>query len=215
MTVVDDVATRVALLLRSRDRVLVAIDGPDAAGKTTFADALAASIDAPVARASIDGFHNPREVRLQRGSLSPEGYYLDSFDYDSLAERLLDPFADGCPTVSAQTYDWRVEDAADPGVIAVPATAVLVLDGVFLLRSGLRDRWTTSVYLHVAPEETLRRASVRDLADFGSLDEVVRRYTQRYLPGQALYRDDADPVAVADVGIDNTDPLAPIVVPRA
>ena len=52
MTVVDDVARRVALLLRSRDRVLVAIDGPDAAGKTTFADALAASIDAPVVRAS-------------------------------------------------------------------------------------------------------------------------------------------------------------------
>jgi uridine kinase len=43
--------------------------------------------------------------------------------------------------------------------------------------------WTLSVYLRVSPEETLRRAKVRDLDLFGSHDEIERRYRRRYLPG--------------------------------
>jgi uridine kinase len=61
----------------------VAIDGVDAAGKTTLADALApvlASLGRPVVRASIDSFHRPRAERYERGRDSPEGYYRDSFD---------------------------------------------------------------------------------------------------------------------------------------
>jgi uridine kinase len=41
---------------------------------------------------------------------------------------------------------------------------------------------------------------------------VERRYAARYLPGQALYRAEARPLAVADVIVDNTDPAAPEVV---
>ncbi|CAG0987847.1 partial uridine kinase, partial [Anaerolineae bacterium] len=71
----------------------IAIDGIDASGKTILADELAAFLQQaghPAIRASIDGFHNPREVRHQRGSLSPEGYFYDSFDYPALKKLLLD-----------------------------------------------------------------------------------------------------------------------------
>jgi len=72
----------------------VAIDGIDAAGKTTLAGELAPLIEAqgrPVIRASIDGFHHPRSIRYRRGPDSPEGYYQDSFDYTALRAVLLDP----------------------------------------------------------------------------------------------------------------------------
>ena len=49
----------------------VAIDGIDAAGKTTLADKLAPLIEAqgrPVIRASIDGFHRLRSLRYRLGS---------------------------------------------------------------------------------------------------------------------------------------------------
>jgi hypothetical protein len=54
----------------------MAIDGIDAAGKTTLADELAellAPLDRPVIRASVDSFHRPRDERYRRfGALSPE-----------------------------------------------------------------------------------------------------------------------------------------------
>jgi uridine kinase len=65
-------------------RVLrVAVDGPDTAGKTTLAGELAEGIAGrrEVIRAGIDAFHRPRADRYQRGSLSPEGTYHDSFDF--------------------------------------------------------------------------------------------------------------------------------------
>jgi uridine kinase len=76
------------LVLASPDwTVCVAIDGVDGAGKTTFADELGdavAAIGRRVIRASVDGFHNPKMVRYQRGRHSPEGFSEDSYNYSAL-----------------------------------------------------------------------------------------------------------------------------------
>ncbi|MCW3813906.1 hypothetical protein ONA91_05480 [Micromonospora sp. DR5-3] len=93
-----------------------------------------------------------------------------------------------------------------------PAGAVLLFDGVFLLRPELREHWDVTVYLHVDPEETLRRALTRDVALFGSADVVRQRYRERYLPGQELYRAEARPAQRADVVLDMADPHHPAVV---
>jgi uridine kinase len=196
-------------------RVLVAIDGPDCAGKSTLADALADAL-APrlpgdALRASIDDFHHPREYRQRRGPLSPDGYYRDSFDYPLLARLLLEPFRSGAREVVPRAFDPVSETRLPPEPVAVQDEAVLVFDGVFLLRPELRDHWDLSIYLDVAPEVTLARARERDRALFGSLAEVEIRYLERYIPGQALYRVDADPRAVADVLVDNSAPAAPVI----
>jgi len=65
------------------DVLRVGIDGVDGAGKTTFADELAAALapfGRPVIRAGVDGFHHPRAVRYRRGRESPEGFFRDSYD---------------------------------------------------------------------------------------------------------------------------------------
>jgi uridine kinase len=89
---------------------------------------------------------------------------------------------------------------------------VLIVDGVFLLRPELRAWWTLAVYLRASPGESLRRALVRDASRFGTRHEVERRYRDRYLPGQALYRAEADPEAAADVVVDHEHPAAPVIV---
>ena len=79
-------------------RVIVAVDGIDGAGKTTFAEGLAsvfAEDGSAVFRASIDGFHRPRVERYARGRTSPEGFYRDSYDYATFRRVLIDPFRDG------------------------------------------------------------------------------------------------------------------------
>jgi uridine kinase len=70
----------------------VAIDGVDAAGKTTLANELAARLPG-AARLGADDFLRPPEERYRRGRESPEGYYEDSFDHGRLREAVLS--ADG------------------------------------------------------------------------------------------------------------------------
>jgi uridine kinase len=193
------------------ERVLVAFDGPDAAGKTTMADAVAEHTSRPVLRASVDAWHNPSEVRPARGSTSPEGYFLDSFDLEDLVRELLGPFRSGAPRVRVARFDHRTDSAVEV-TEEVPTTAVLLFDGVFLLRNELVAEWDLRIYVHVPEEVTLSRAELRDRSLFGDHDAVRRRYEQRYLPGQALYRRTASPVQAADVVLDNSDWHDPVVV---
>lgn len=193
------------------DRVLVAFDGPDAAGKTTLAREVADLLARPAVCASVDGWHHPRQVRLRRGSESPEGYYMDSFDLDALVGDLLTPFHRGASYVPTSQFDHR----ADMLVRAdqhVAKRAALLFDGVFLLRQELVSRWDLRVYVHVPEEITLSRALVRDLDLFGSEAAVRHRYERRYLPGQAFYRDRASPREAADVVLDNSDWRDPLIL---
>jgi len=192
-------------------RALVAIDGPDAAGKTTLARTLVRHLLRPAVHASIDSWHHPREVRLRRGDESPEGYYLDSFDYDALVRECLNPFASGAQRVRTARFDYRVDREAE-ALQLVASDAVLILDGVFLLRPELRARWHLSVYLHVPESVTLARGVQRDIQLLGTDENVRRRYERRYLPGQAFYRRAAAPLDHADIVLDNSHPANPVVL---
>lgn len=196
--------------------VRVAIDGIDAAGKTTLADELAGFIGAlgrPVIRASIDGFHNFAAIRRRRGSLSPEGYFYDSFNYEALLEVLLRPLGPGGSLVFRRAiFDFRSDKAiAAPLERAEPAS-ILLFDGVFLLRPELREQFDFSVFLRADFRTTVARAEQRDLQLFGSVEEVRRRYQERYVPGQRLYLASVDPERRASLVLDNNDPLNPMVV---
>ncbi|TDE14312.1 uridine kinase [Jiangella asiatica] len=189
-------------------RVLVAIDGPDAAGKTTLADGVAASLEGLAVRASIDDFHRPAVERRARG-LTAEAYLDDTFAFDDV-ELLLQAFAGGTTSVVTGVLDLAT-DRVSVRHETVPEAAVLVMDGVFLLRRELRRYWDVGIHLHVPEEVTLERALVRDRQVFGDAARVEERYRRKYLPGQALYRSREDPWGVADVVADTSDVRSPVV----
>ena len=163
-----------------------------------------------VIRASIDGFHRPRDERNRLGSDSPEGYYRDSFDLDALRRELLEPLGpSGSRLYRAAVFDFRTDAPVEAPGRRARDDAVLVFDGVVLLRAEIRDDWDLSIFVRVAPEESLGRALRRDLKLFGSTEEIERRYRTRYLPGQQLYLADADPTARADFVLDNDCPEQP------
>ena len=193
--------------------VRVAIDGPDAAGKTILADELAPLIarsGRPVIRASIDGFHRPRQARIARGPESPEGYFRDSFDYPALWAVLLDPLGPGGNReFRRRVFDFRADVPVAAPIEIAPADAVLVFDGVFLLRRELVDLWDFSVFVAVPFAETQRRAAARDVELLGSAGEVLHHYGVRYVPGQQLYFEEAHPQEKADVVVENEDPDRP------
>lgn len=186
----------------------VAIDGVDGSGKTTLADELVEPIrraGRDVIRASVDGFHNPRAVRYTRGPDSPEGYFLDSFDYTTLKRELLDPLGpDGDASFRTAAFDYRVDrPVASPRRVA-PRDAVLLFDGVFLSRPELQASWDLTIWLDVPFEVTVERAVARDSRDGGDAAITRGKYERRYVPGQRLYLTRCRPRERADIVVDNT-----------
>jgi uridine kinase len=191
----------------------VAIDGPPAAGKTTLGDELAVVLRTEgreVIRVSIESFLLPRSQRYRRGEYSAEGCYHDSFDFDALNRVLLDPLGPGGDRRFQQAvYDRPTETALSLPVTAAPADAVLLFDGVFLLRPELIDRWDLRIFVSASFEETLDRARTRDLTLFGSAAEVERRHRERYRPSQQFYFDTVRPTDHADIIVHNDEPKQP------
>lgn len=167
----------------------------------------------PVVRVEADHFEHPRAVRYRRGPLSPEGYFEDTYDLDALEDRLLRPLRSGEPIVR-RTLDWVTDAPFNDEPERVEPGSVVLVDGCFLLRARLRPLFDTTVFLDVAEEERLRRAVSRRPAHLGSEEAVLERCRRRYLPGFALYLAREDPVAHADVVVDNDDVTAPMFARR-
>jgi uridine kinase len=199
--------------------VRVAIDGSAAAGKTMLADELAISLRGrgrDVIRASVEGFLRPRIERYRRGPESARGCYEDSFDYDRLLAELLRPLGEsGSRLYRAEIYDRHTDLLLDAEQMESSADAILLFDGVFLLRPELVDAWDFRVFITVASEEIIRRARIRDAEVYGSPDDAERRFRARYLPSQRHYRGTVRPAELADVVLDNDDPSQPGVIMRS
>lgn len=201
--------TGMILGIYPRHPLRVAIDGVDAAGKTTLAEELALSIQSQprqVIRASVDGFHQPKAIRRQAGDLSPEGFYRDSYHYTALIENLLAPLGpDGDCRYRTAVFDVRTDRPIDSPVQTAAADAILLMDGIFLLRPVLLPWWDLTIFLQVDFETTALRGIDRDSLIFGSREEAQQRYGERYIPGQKLYLDEARPMDKADIVLDNND----------
>ena len=204
--IIDEIESR-----KGEGVFMVGIDGVDAAGKTTFAASLSEELrkrNHEVIEASMDGFHNPREIRYRLGRDSPEGYYKDSFNINAVKVLLIEPLKEG-RLYQTKAFDYKT-DLATPftGALAEPGV-ILVYEGVFSFREELREFWDYMIYLDISPEESLRRGVERDP---GEKEEIERKYRVRYLPGQELYKVEAKPQEAADIIVDYNDPENPGII---
>ena len=191
------VASEIEILLDS-SIVRVGIDGVDGAGKTWFANELAERIEAaPVIRASVDSFHNPRAVRYARGKDSPEGFFEDSFNYELLKEVLLNPLGPGgSRQFRSRAFDYGTDERIDAHVEVAPIPSVLLFDGIFVYRPELRDYWDYSVFLHVSTEESVRRCNAR-AGGLDAPDDPEDPIHRRYVRGQEIYLRRCEPTSFA------------------
>lgn len=198
-TTLPDGLVAQVLALHPGRRCRVGIDGVDGAGKTTLAAALAAAVRAagrPAVQVSEDGFHRPAAQRHARGRHDPEGFYRDSYDDDALLRHLLGPFGPG----GGGRHLTAVHDVASDRPVApswrqAAEDEVLVLDGIFLQRSGLDGALDLVVFLDVPFGETFRRMAGRDGCDPDPDHPANRRYRR----GQQLYLDERHPARRAHV----------------
>ena len=147
--------------------LMVAVDGYSAAGKSTFASALARRTGAVVVRG--DDFYRVMDEGA-RARLSPSDGIAYYYDWERLASEVLSPLRER----RAATYrpsDWQTGQLARRRV-RVPAATVVAVEGVFVSRPELRPYYDVSVLLE-APAETRRR---RQLARADASHEWLRRW---------------------------------------
>lgn len=172
----------------------VAIDGPDHAGKTVFArdlvDAVRPLVQSPgeVRRFSADHHLAPLQVRRSPMAADPEWLYRNVYHLGEIRE-----IAEGLPELD-------------------PPGSILVVDGMLLQRPELADLWHTTIYLTIPDEVILERVVARDYDLFDSLDEVLTRYRERYLPTLHIYDDAVGPAQRADVLLEMLDFADPTVL---
>ncbi len=201
--------------------LLVAVDGVDGAGKSTFADEVANRLNggASVIRSTIDSFHQPRAARHRRGSTSPIGFYLDSHDLAAVCEELLDPMRAGAgASYRTAVFDEPNDRPIDQPHQVVAGDEVLVFDGIFLCRPELVEHWDIIIFLDGRSRVELTRLGLL-LANappggVALVDHVLTwvERIDRYASGMRIYLDLSDPRSRADIVIDNNDLARPFVV---
>lgn len=206
--VIDHVATRILDLACPR----IGIDGVDGAGKTTFADEIAAAVRAlgrPAVRVSLDDFHNVRSVRYRQGRHSPQGFWEDSYDYARFQRDVLDPFGPGgSRRFRPVAHDVESDALLDVEPRIADPASVLVVDGLFLHREELVTAWDLSVFLDVPFEVTAERMARRDGTSPDPDDVSMRRYVE----GQRIYFRTCSPHRRATILIDNQNFSAPRII---
>jgi uridine kinase len=138
---VEVVVERLARL-PGRSPTLVCLEGLGGAGKSTLSAAVVAASLGDIVVVHGDDFYGPEQADWR--SWSPEEGYERYFDHERLEHQLLRTLKSATPA-RFQTYNWTT-NALDGWTTVAPQGIVLV-EGVYLLRSRLRDYWDFAIYV--------------------------------------------------------------------
>lgn len=184
---VNALSDRIQPLRAGPTRVLVAISGPPASGKTTLAAELARRLNAQKCVTSVvplDGFHLDNQVLEERGQRSRKGapQTFDGAGFVHLVRRLKEGV-----DVAVPLFD-RQRDIAIAGARIIPASAeVVIVEGNYLLFDdapwfNLAPLWTLSVRLDVPLADLRARLIQRWLGHGLSSAAATRRATTNDIP---------------------------------
>lgn len=181
----------------------VAVDGPPQAEPAVLADLVADAVRAagrPCVRIRTDDFLRPASVRFEFGRTDPDGWYDGWLDIGGLLREVLVPLGpDGSLRYVPALWDAARDRATRAAYESAPPSAVVVVDGPFLLRHELRWEFDLTVHLALSAGALRRRTSP---AEEWRLQALER------------YADEIGPDDVCDVLVRYDDPRHPAVVDR-
>lgn len=151
---------------------LAAIDGRCAAGKTTLAEWLQKETGCPVIH--MDHFFLRREQRSRQRLLEPGG----NVDYERFLSEVMIPLSRG-QEFSYRPFDCKTMELSAP--VAVKPGGLFVIEGSYCCHPVLWDFYDLRVFLHVEPEEQLRRIRQRNG------EEALSLFRERWIPMEETY----------------------------
>ena len=115
--------------------LLIALDGPSAAGTSTLALAVGLRLSASVV-AGDDFYRDMPEE--QRWTLTAAQGVAEYFDWQRLRHEVLEPLRAG-QAARYRPFSWRPEGGLDDRVVTVDPAPIVVLEGIYAARPELRD----------------------------------------------------------------------------
>ncbi len=133
--------------------IIVGVDGPAGAGKSSFCAALKA-MHSTITIVHMDDFFVPLALRN-----APSGEFGRQVDWRRVLEQVLVPLIEGTPG-RYQRFDW--ESAGLGAWYDVPTGGIVLLDGVYSTREEVSPLLTHRVWVSVPPGLGLKRGIDRD-----------------------------------------------------
>lgn len=162
--------------------VVIAIDGPDCAGKTRLANLVQRDVKRKTSVMTIhqDDYLNDVICDPQSSLFTAREFYHAYFDQDALRTAVLAP-------------------ARRAKKLGGPWPSVTIVEGLFLLRRSMLEYYDLTVRIEVKPETIIQRALKRDVGVIGDRTWVLNHYTIQCIPAQSIYMREENPGQVADI----------------
>lgn len=184
-----EIQCAVDALLSTRERVIVAVDGRCASGKTTLATALSEALGCPVIH--MDHFFLRPHMRTPERLAQPGG----NVDKERFSEEVM-PFLKAGLPFSYAPFDCHRGSLGDP--LAVPAHRVYIVEGTYCLCPELWEDYDLRICLTVDPEIQLSRIEARNGA---AMKEIFKN---RWIPLEEAYFKAFDIQARCDLCFDTS-----------
>ncbi len=184
--------TKIKQHAESSPRVLIAVVGPPASGKSTFAESLRQDLGKHSCVLPMDGFHLDNTTLTNRGILHHKGA-PHTFDVAAFVQ-LITTVKQAKTPIAYPTFD-RSNDCVvtDGGCVAQTAKYIIVEGNYLLLNNGhwadVMPLWDISVYLHV-PKKVLRQRLIDRWLYYGlSRQDAIKRAKNNDLKNAMIVKD--------------------------
>jgi len=154
----------------SKGRIIIAIDGPCASGKSTLAQELAITFNGYVFH--MDDFFLS-ETQKTKERLSEIG---GNVDYERFLNEVLSNLRNDALTF--KKFNCNIQDFEENLTIKLPR--VIIVEGSYAMHPKLRDYYDIKVFLKINPKEQLARLKKRN-------PKLLNRFIDEWIPLENIY----------------------------
>lgn len=170
-------------LLKTKERIIIAIDGRSASGKTTLAAALSRHFGCDVVH--LDDFFLRPEQRTQK-RLSSAG---ENVDHERFLQEVLIPLKES-GRASFRRFDCKTQSLQE--ALFVSAGRVVIIEGSYCCHPSLRDFYDLKIFLTVSPKQQIERIKIRNR-------ENAERFESLWIPLEERYISEMQIPALCDI----------------
>ncbi len=178
----DRIINRINELLKTKDLVVVTIDGCAASGKTTLANVLKDKYECEVIR--MDDFFLPLEKRTNERLNTPGG----NIDYERFKESVINKLGS---SFSYDVFDCSIMKIN--GKVTINKSKLIIIEGSYSMHPYFGKYYELSIFLDVDTEEQINRIRKRNG------EKLLEMFVNKWIKYEECYHDYYNVKSLADI----------------